>query len=588
MGSGSDDLPVLVPSDNPRELGRLAHFRVLECLGAGGMGVVYRANDTKLQRSVALKLLRPRIARDPAARARFLGEARAVASIKHEHVVVVHEAGEGLSGDPETGSEFAIPYLAMELLDGVSLQTWMRQHPRPPIRTIVRLGRQTAEALAALHARGLIHRDVKPGNLWLEKSRHDDGEVPVDPFEFGKLKLLDFGLAATSNDVLRDARALGTPAYMAPEQDRGESVDARCDLFSLGCVLYELCTAESPFPACRFGTHREVPLLAHDINVNVPAALGDLIAGLLREDASERPESARRVVQELTRIEQSPAVAAAGSAVSGSRSRSAAWIAVVTMAGVAALVFALLRFPAAPVPVERPLAPSPSVAQQKVPIEEIWYSEIRKLPAEAQFRIVTKKLEELNSGYDARKAEGWVEPEAVIRFNEHTEHLHDIRPLACLIDLKSVVLWGAGPETGQLTDLTPLRSLRLNKLNVSGNPHLHDLSPIKGMPLFFLNVSDTAVASLADAADSPLKDLRAARTPLTDLGPVRSLPQLRVLDCQGCPIANLEPLVGSSIEELMIDYRPTRDAEVLKGLASLRKINGMPADEFRKKHDLLK
>ena len=145
-------------------MGRLAHFRVLQLLGSGGMGVVYLAEDMALQRRVALKVLRPRTIRHPDACVRFLREARAMASIKHDHIVVVYQVGEAPLGNGGPG----IPYLAMELLDGESLHDWLESNRRPPLEWVVRLGRQIAEALAALHARGLIHRDVKPANLWLE------------------------------------------------------------------------------------------------------------------------------------------------------------------------------------------------------------------------------------------------------------------------------------------------------------------------------------------------------------------------------------------------------------------------------------
>jgi eukaryotic-like serine/threonine-protein kinase len=590
----ADDLPALAHSDSPDELGRLAHFRVIERIGSGGMGVVYRANDTKLQRPVALKVLRPRTAQDPDARARFLREARAVASIKHDHVVIVHEVGEAAAID---GDE-ATPYLAMELLDGVSLQTWMQSNPRPPLLTVVRLGREIAEALGALHARGLVHRDVKPANLWLEQPRTVDAGPPSNgspsngspnqPGGIGKLKLLDFGLASTSSEAVAEARALGTPAYMAPEQFRGDSLDPRSDIFGLGCILYELCTGEHPFPARRFCAEHVVPFPARDFNPAVPAALSDLIARMLRENPKARPESSAQVDRELSAIEKTLAGADADRSPAQpphSRLRRAGLIAGASLAvavAVVAIAYQSFRVAAPSVPT------APDGLAKKSPVEDAWYAEIRKLPAKAQFGAVANKLEELNPGYSHKKVAGWFEPEAVIRFSERTEKLRDIRPLGCLIDLKNLVLRGTGPTTGQLTDLTPLRALRLHKLVVCGNPQLHDLSPLKGMPIFILDVSDTAVASLTDVADSPLQELRIARTPIADLGPVRSLSQLKLLDCTGCPIASLEPLAGCPIEQLMLDYQPARDADVLKRLTSLRKINDIPADEFRQKHDLTK
>jgi eukaryotic-like serine/threonine-protein kinase len=588
-----EDVPVLARSDSPEELGRLAHFRILERIGSGGMGVVYRAKDTKLQRPVALKVLRPRTAQDPDARACFLREARAIASIKHDHVVVVHDVGEAAASE----GDVTTPYLAMELLDGVSLQMWMEANPRPPLLTIVRLGRQIAEALAALHARGLVHRDVKPGNLWLEQPRSAEAQgadgglpsgLPIQRSEIGKLKLLDFGLASNSSEAVAEARALGTPAYMAPEQFRGDAVDPRSDLFGLGCVLYELCTREHPFPDRRFCVEHTVPFPASDVNPDVPPAFADLVAQMLRENPDARPESSRRVIRELSLIEESLAAADAGaslgtSATPPARSR---FRRVALIASIAGASLAVLAVVAVALHSFR-LASPPDGLAKKSPIEEAWYAEIRKLPTRSQFRAVTAKLEELNPGYTSKKVAGWFEPEAVIRFSERTDHLHDIRPLGCLIDLKTVTLKGEEPTTGQLTDLTPLRSLRLHNLVVSGNPQLRDLSPLKGMPIFYLDVSNTGVVSLADLAASPLQELRMANAPVADLDPVRSLPQLRLLDCRGCPIASLEPLAGSSVEQLMLDYRPARDARVLKSLASLRKINDMDIEAFWRKHSSL-
>ena len=438
-GTRSDDFPVLVRSDNPDELGRLAHFRVIELLGAGGMGVVYRADDPKLQRSVALKVLRPRIAQDPEARARFLREARAVASIKHDHVVVVYDVGEAPSND----GRVTTPYLAMEFLEGVNLQTWMQSHPKPQLRAVVRLGRQIAEALGALHARGLIHRDVKPANIWIE--RKDDigrlrdengkGRSPSQPSRSVfclltfRAKLLDFGLAATSSDALSDARALGTPAYMAPEQFRGETVDARCDFFGLGCVLFELCTNEHPFPDRRFTAEHTVPMLASDLNPTVPPALANLIGRMLREDPGGRPESARRVVRELTNLEESLADTEAGVSEarrlrrSRSRSRSALLACVVGMAMAAAFGGTALKSYVFPPPEQAqqhgvaaaPVAPAPAIGS--------WRDEIRSLPIREQLKAVLDKLEELNPGYRQSEIEEAITPVVLIeRFNESTDH----------------------------------------------------------------------------------------------------------------------------------------------------------------------
>ncbi len=294
--------PFLAPAQAPDEVGRLGGFRLLRLLGDGGMGVVFEAEDPTLKRRIALKMMKSFLAADPSARDRFTREARAAAAVKHKHVVVIYQVGE----------DRGVPFLAMELLDGESLSDRLRREGKLPSAVVVRIGREIAEGLAAAHERGLIHRDVKPLNLWLETGT-------------GNVKILDFGLAraAIGDDQLTPAGGiLGTPAYMAPEQARGEDVDARCDLFSLGVVLYRMTTGVAPFEApthsaalLKVATHHPAP--PHTTDPSVPAALSDLVMRLLAKEPAGRPASAREVVDALAAIEGSfsastlpPAVAA--------------------------------------------------------------------------------------------------------------------------------------------------------------------------------------------------------------------------------------------------------------------------------------
>src|SRR5262245_51664069 len=162
----------LAPAVGPDEIGRLAHYRVLKVLGQGGMGIVFLAEDTQLQRPVALKVIRPEIGQTPSNRQRFLREARAMARVHSDHVVTVHQVGQ--VGDA--------CYLAMELLEGEPLDRWLERVGTSPLDEVLRIGREIALALAAAHAQGLVHRDVKPANVWLEAPAR-------------RVKLLDFGLA---------------------------------------------------------------------------------------------------------------------------------------------------------------------------------------------------------------------------------------------------------------------------------------------------------------------------------------------------------------------------------------------------------
>jgi hypothetical protein len=201
----------------------------------------------------------------------------------------------------QVGQENDVAYLAMELLAGRSLEAWLAQAGRPAPAAILRIGREIAGGLVAIHRHGLIHRDLKPANLWVEEPG-------------GRVKLLDFGLARFVHDdaaLTHEGAVLGTPCFMAPEQARGEPVDARSDLFSFGCVLYALCTGASPFHAVNSTAALtalavDEPRPVRDLNPAVPKALSDLIARLLAKDPADRPASAAAVLARLRRLEEAP------------------------------------------------------------------------------------------------------------------------------------------------------------------------------------------------------------------------------------------------------------------------------------------
>jgi serine/threonine protein kinase len=291
VSSPSTNYPFLLPPINPDEIGRLGNFRVLRLLGKGGMGYVFLAEDLALGRPVALKVMRPDLDRDACGWRRFLREARAMVSIKHESLVTVYQVGQ----------EQEVVYLAMELLEGESLDHWLRRVQRPELADILRVGRAIASGLAAIHGRGLIHRDIKPANLWREEPS-------------GRVKILDFGLARFIDDdasLTQTGEVLGTPCFMSPEQARGETVDLRSDLFSFGCVLYTLCTGTSPFHANNSTavlTHLALrdPKPVHQINPAIPRALSDLVTQLLEKKPEDRPESAEAVLERLQLVEEQP------------------------------------------------------------------------------------------------------------------------------------------------------------------------------------------------------------------------------------------------------------------------------------------
>ena len=279
----------LAPPQAPDELGRLGPYRVLKVLGAGGMGVVFKAQDPQLERIVALKAMLPALAKKTEAKQRFFREAKAVAALKHDHIVTIHQVGE----------DRGIPFLAMEFLEGEPLDTRLNRDHKLSIRETVRIGRQIAEGLAAAHDKGLIHRDIKPANIWLDASAG------------ARVKILDFGLARTLADdvhLTHSGAIVGTPTYMAPEQARGDIVDHRCDLFSLGVVLYRMTTGRLPFRgdstmAVLTSLAVDQPPAPGSMVGDLPAELSDLIMQLLSKDPSP-PRLGAAVSDRLQRMDQ--------------------------------------------------------------------------------------------------------------------------------------------------------------------------------------------------------------------------------------------------------------------------------------------
>lgn len=285
----SDTQSLLHPPRNPDELGRLGGYRILEVLGRGGMGVVFRAEDPDLRRSVALKVMSDRLAADPLAKERFLQEARAAAAIEHDHIIQIYQVGE----------DNGVPFIAMPFLRGESLADRLEREGRLPQAEVVRIGKEIAAGLAAAHARGLIHRDIKPDNIWLQ-----EGE--------DRVRIVDFGLVRSSQEdagLTHTGMVLGTPRYMAPEQARGETVDHRCDLFSLGSVLYRLASGRLPFSgsnltATLIAVAQQDPQPIAEQSVELDAELSDLIMNLLAKSPADRPQSADEVQDRLHQLQQ--------------------------------------------------------------------------------------------------------------------------------------------------------------------------------------------------------------------------------------------------------------------------------------------
>ncbi len=285
----------------------VSHYTILEKLGGGGMGVVYRAKDLTLGRQVAVKFLPDAMAEDSEALTRFRREARAASALNHPHICTIYELGE----------DEGRPFIAMELLDGQTLKYRIGAEPMPA-GEIVRFGAQVADALEAAHSAGIVHRDLKPANLFVT--------------ERGDAKVLDFGLAKVTEDRARPESAsatqfehaetelhseqlttpgtsMGTIAYMSPEQVRGEELDERTDLFSLGVVLYEMATGKMPFEGKTAGTIfnsilSQAPTAPGRVNPDLPGELERILGKSLEKDKTLRYQSAAELKADLLRLKR--------------------------------------------------------------------------------------------------------------------------------------------------------------------------------------------------------------------------------------------------------------------------------------------
>ncbi len=276
-------LSLLAPTDDERMLGRLGTYEVVGVIGSGGMGVVLKAFDPALNRYVAIKVLAPHLGHSGAARKRFSREAQAAAAVVHDNVIEIH----GVS-DVE-----GLPYLVMPYVRGPSLQRRLDVEGPLALVEILRIGMQAAAGLAAAHAQGLVHRDVKPANILL-----------ADGVE--RVKLTDFGLARAADDasLTRTGLIAGTPQYMSPEQSRGDAIDQRSDLFSLGSVLYAMCTGRAPFRAeTSYGVLRRItddqPRPIREINPDIPEWFCRVVERLMAKLPGDRFTSASEVAELL-------------------------------------------------------------------------------------------------------------------------------------------------------------------------------------------------------------------------------------------------------------------------------------------------
>lgn len=608
--------PFLEATEYPAAIGRLGQYELLEILGQGGYGSVFKAHDNRLNRLVAIKILSPLLAVTSPPRRRFLREARAAAAVQHENVVQIY----GVEESP-------IPYLVMEYVSGETLQQRSdRLGPFDPAE-IVRLGQQIARGLEAAHAKGLIHRDIKPGNILLEHG----GEL--------RAKLSDFGLARTVDDasLSQSGVVIGTPMYMSPEQVHGDELDQRADLFSLGSVLYLMATGRPPFRAAStMAVLKRVvedhPRSITDIVPEIPYGLSRVIRQLHAKSPGERYASASQVDEalQLCLAETAPrrwgtigrrrAVLTAASLLLVGLG---AW-GIVTATGwngsqerrVVETVYSATQATAgqsAQMPEALEVAPdTPQMTE--------WDRRVARMSAPEQEVAVRARLLELNPALPSSSIQ-FTSEQGIIRSLEvdPSNELDDLSPARALRGLTLVRLFrrdigrlvDLSPLQGLLlkeldivghpiTDLTPLRGMPLKSLgvwfwagddlsplrgmrlinaNFGGNPHLRDLEPLRGMAIEQLCLNMTPVEDLSPLEGMPLRRLEIQETNVKSIQPIAS-GALEYLAASQTPITDFSPLQGTPIQEVHLDYMPARDEAVLRSLRTLRTVNNRPLPEF--------
>jgi hypothetical protein len=490
----------------------------------------------------------PAVAARPTARQRFLREAQAAAAIEHDHIVAIHQVGE----------DRGLPYLAMQFLKGETLQERLDREGRLPISEVIRIGRETAQGLAAAHARGLIHRDIKPANVFLANG--------------GVVKILDFGLAravADNGQVTQDGIIIGTPAYMAPEQARGQALDARCDLFSLGCMLYRMCTGKQPFQGADaisilMAIATDEPHSPRDLDSSIPSALSDLIVQLLAKEIEGRPCSASAVVEALRAVEDGDrtqiVTPPAGLRNRSHRGRHWRWV-----AGSAGLIAAAVLLCAAIFHTKT----TSGDAKQTKPITP---------KGSAEQPMAKRSQPEVASTVPPPSAPRPAGPFIADRIGAEWILQHGGQIEVTCID------GGAHVTVASSTQL-PAGSFFVSRINLAGKPNIQDaglenirgLSRLESLWLHETGVSDAGLVSLKDLKQ--LRGLNLGQTRVSDRGleHLQGLGQLECLYLSGTAIsdAGLRFLKGlTKLRELHLRWTRVTDAglENLNGMVQLQEL----------------
>jgi tRNA A-37 threonylcarbamoyl transferase component Bud32 len=533
----------------------LGNYTVLDQLGSGGMGTVYKARHRRMKRIVALKVLSPRLVGSPAAVQRFQREVEAVARLSHPNIVVAHDADEAQG----------VHFLVTEYVDGEDLAHLVRAGGPLPVALAVDCAVQAAAGLAHAHAAGVVHRDVKPGNLLRDRQ--------------GTVKVLDLGLARFAEegpsrvgDLTENGSILGTCDYMAPEQALDtRRADQRSDVYSLGCTLYFLLTGRQIFVGEtsmeKVFAHREqaAPSL-RDARPDVPPSLDAAWRKMVAKDPADRYPSMDAVALALRPFAVPPRPGERPY-----RPKIIRWVGAATVVGVALLAgyvsVAWFRpAPASPVaertgPIvvrsDKPFetaAPPPLATARKTEKE----NPVADLPPDQLVARVRREMRQRNREFDGSFTPEFEGP-ALIGLTLFTDKVTDLGPIGQLKTLRKLHCKGSVEGSGLLADLTPLRGLQLQQVNLDNNPRLTDLRPLEGMLI---------------------QSLYCRGNHLRDLAPLRGMPLRFLYAFQAEPFKDLEPLTDMPLWDVQLNVAPDANVRAVRTWNQLRTINGKTAQAF--------
>ncbi len=590
QNSPEDATFFLRPAEQEGELGRLGGYRVLEVLGAGGMGVVFRVEDPRLKRQVALKAMKPSIAADQHARARFLREAEATAAIEHDNIVTIYQVGE----------DNDVPFIAMQLLKGESLKSRLKREKLLPQGEATRIGMEIAAGLQAAHERGLIHRDIKPDNIWLQEGTN-------------RVRIVDFGLVRNSAEdveLTTSGVVLGTPRYMAPEQAQGLPVDHRCDLFSLGSVLYRLVSGLDAFQgnaltAILIAVAHANPIPLRELDPAIDPELEQIIHRLLSKnpgdrfaDAGEVEDRLRTIFYRLNQADDLSVTSVMPVTLADRQKPRRSLGVLLGMMGIGAAVFAgivitVLNSDGSRTRIDLPLDARVEISATSTPVmtsaadgktinstpklvkptlsqsifspeQTEFFEQVAGLPPDEQVARVRAKLLELNLAFSGDLRHEVHEGKVTVLDLTATD-LETIWPVRALASLESLILQGdENAPPGPLRDLTPLRGLKLtwfwmNSLQVS------DLSPLSGMPLGGITFKHCLVEDLSPLQAMPLQLIECPNNKITDLSPLARLPLISLDVSYNAEISDFTVLRKMQLQTVNLVGTQFVDLSLLKG-----------------------